>query len=160
MVHLRGSLTRSLKAGDSVTLSGIFLPEPYTGARAMLRASLLTATYMEVGAGPRRCLLRGGPDCGQLLTSVYGRASVTILTSWAGYAVPAWGKSKLCPLGGPSAYLPPPAGHVGEAEQAELPGDGAERGAARRHRADDRGGRHLLTPGRLHRAGWVPVASG
>ncbi|KAL4437489.1 hypothetical protein ABPG77_003470 [Micractinium sp. CCAP 211/92] len=48
MVHLRGSLTRSLKAGDSVTLSGIFLPEPYTGARAMLRASLLTATYMEV----------------------------------------------------------------------------------------------------------------
>ncbi len=31
MVHLRGSLTRSLKAGDSVTLSGIFLPEPYTG---------------------------------------------------------------------------------------------------------------------------------
>lgn len=49
MVHLRGSLTRSLKAGDSVTLSGIFLPEPYTGARAMLRASLLTATYMEVG---------------------------------------------------------------------------------------------------------------
>lgn len=31
MAHLRGSLTRSLKAGDSVTLSGIFLPEPYTG---------------------------------------------------------------------------------------------------------------------------------
>lgn len=51
MVHLRGSLTRSLKAGDSVTLSGIFLPEPYTGQRAMLRASLLTATYMEVRWG-------------------------------------------------------------------------------------------------------------
>lgn len=50
MVHLRGSLTRSLKAGDSVTLSGIFLPEPYTGQRAMLKASLLTATYMEVMA--------------------------------------------------------------------------------------------------------------
>ncbi len=50
MVHLRGSLTRSLKAGDSVTLSGIFLPEPYTGHRAMLKASLLTATYMEVMA--------------------------------------------------------------------------------------------------------------
>jgi DNA replication licensing factor MCM7 len=48
MVHLRGGLTRSLKAGDSVTLSGIFLPEPYTGQRAMLRATLLTATYMEV----------------------------------------------------------------------------------------------------------------
>jgi DNA replication licensing factor MCM7 len=50
MVHLRGSLTRSLKAGDSVVLSGIFLPEPYTGQRAMLRATLLTATYMEVMA--------------------------------------------------------------------------------------------------------------
>ena len=50
MVHLRGSLTRSLKAGGSVTLSGIFLPEPYTGQRAMLRASLLTSTYMEVMA--------------------------------------------------------------------------------------------------------------
>ena len=48
MVHLRGGLTRSLKAGDSVTLSGIFLPEPYTGQRAMLRATLLTATDMEV----------------------------------------------------------------------------------------------------------------
>ncbi|EFN55074.1 hypothetical protein CHLNCDRAFT_52849 [Chlorella variabilis] len=48
MVHLRGSLTRSLKAGGSVTLSGIFLPEPYTGQRAMLRASLLTSTYMEM----------------------------------------------------------------------------------------------------------------
>ena len=48
VVHLRGGLTRSLKAGDSVTLSGVFLPEPYTGQRALMRATLLTATYMEV----------------------------------------------------------------------------------------------------------------
>ena len=47
VVHLRGTLTRHLKAGDSVTLSGIFLPEPYTGHRALMRASLLNATYVE-----------------------------------------------------------------------------------------------------------------
>ena len=34
-VHLRGDITRSLKAGDSVTLGGVFLPEPFTGWRAL-----------------------------------------------------------------------------------------------------------------------------
>lgn len=47
-VHLRGALTRSLKAGDSVTVSGIFLPEPSTAQRAMMRSSLLTTTYVHV----------------------------------------------------------------------------------------------------------------
>eukprot|EP00887_Chlorella_sp_A99_P007647 scaffold20.g7647.t1 len=50
VVHLRGSLTRVVKAGDSVTLSGIFLPEPFVGQRAIARASLLTATYVEAMA--------------------------------------------------------------------------------------------------------------
>ena len=31
MVQLRGALTRSVKAGDSVSVAGIFLPEPYSG---------------------------------------------------------------------------------------------------------------------------------
>jgi hypothetical protein len=46
-VHIRGDLTRSMKAGDDVTLAGVFLPEPFTGWRAM-RAGLLTSTYLEV----------------------------------------------------------------------------------------------------------------
>ncbi|GFH26360.1 DNA replication licensing factor MCM7, partial [Haematococcus lacustris] len=46
-VHLRGEICRSAKPGDEVLLSGIFLPEPYTGFRAM-RAGLLTSTYIEV----------------------------------------------------------------------------------------------------------------
>lgn len=45
-VHLRGALTRQLKAGDAVTLSGIFLPEPANAKRALLRATLLTTTYV------------------------------------------------------------------------------------------------------------------
>lgn len=45
-VQLRGELTRSMKPGSAVTVAGIFLPEPYTGFRAM-RAGLLTSTHLE-----------------------------------------------------------------------------------------------------------------
>ena len=47
-VHLRGGLTRRIKAGDSVTISGIFLPEPSSSQKAMLRATLLTNVYIHV----------------------------------------------------------------------------------------------------------------
>lgn len=30
VVHLLGALTRTVKPGDAVTLSGVFLPEPFT----------------------------------------------------------------------------------------------------------------------------------
>ncbi len=45
-VHLCGELTRTVKPGDAVTISGIFLPEPFTGFRAM-RAGLVTNTFLE-----------------------------------------------------------------------------------------------------------------
>ena len=45
-VHLRGGLTRCVKAGDSVTVAGIFLPEPTSSQRAMMRNSLLTSVYI------------------------------------------------------------------------------------------------------------------
>lgn len=45
-VHLYGAITRSVNPGDIVDISGIFLPTPYTGFRAM-RAGLLTDTYLE-----------------------------------------------------------------------------------------------------------------
>jgi DNA replicative helicase MCM subunit Mcm2 (Cdc46/Mcm family) len=34
-VHLRGDITRSMKAGDTVILGGIFLPEPFSGWKAL-----------------------------------------------------------------------------------------------------------------------------
>ena len=46
VIHLRGTLTRTCKPGDSVTVAGVFLPQPYTGFRAM-RAGLLTTTYLD-----------------------------------------------------------------------------------------------------------------
>lgn len=46
-MYLRGSLARTVKAGDSVSVAGIFLPEPYSGPQAMLRASLLTSTHLQ-----------------------------------------------------------------------------------------------------------------
>lgn len=46
VVHLRASLTRTCKPGDAVIVSGIFLPQPYTGFKAM-RAGLLTTTFLE-----------------------------------------------------------------------------------------------------------------
>ncbi|KAK8949868.1 Protein PROLIFERA [Platanthera guangdongensis] len=45
-VHLRGELTRKVSPGDVVEFSGIFLPIPYTGFRAM-RAGLVADTYLE-----------------------------------------------------------------------------------------------------------------
>lgn len=38
-VHLRGDITRSMKAGDTVCLGGIFLPEPFTGWKALRYAA-------------------------------------------------------------------------------------------------------------------------
>ncbi|KAK6119738.1 hypothetical protein DH2020_046520 [Rehmannia glutinosa] len=45
-VHFRGELTRKVAPGDIVELSGIFLPIPFTGFRAM-RAGLIADTYLE-----------------------------------------------------------------------------------------------------------------
>lgn len=45
-VHFRGELTRKVAPGDVVELSGIFLPIPYTGFKAM-RAGLVADTYLE-----------------------------------------------------------------------------------------------------------------
>nr|UWK20589.1 DNA replication licensing factor [Trichoderma balearicum] len=45
-VHCFGSLVRKINPGDVVDISGIFLPTPYTGFKAM-RAGLLTDTYLE-----------------------------------------------------------------------------------------------------------------
>ncbi|ESW97087.1 hypothetical protein KL918_000697 [Ogataea parapolymorpha] len=45
-IHVNGDLVRSMNPGDIVDVTGIFLPAPYTGFRA-LRAGLLTETYLE-----------------------------------------------------------------------------------------------------------------
>ncbi|PNW77889.1 hypothetical protein CHLRE_10g455850v5 [Chlamydomonas reinhardtii] len=45
-IHLVGEVTRTMKPGDDVTVTGIFLPEQYTGFRGM-RAGLLMSTYLE-----------------------------------------------------------------------------------------------------------------
>lgn len=45
-VHMYGAICRQLSPGDVCHVSGIFLPMPYTGMRAM-RAGLLTDTYLE-----------------------------------------------------------------------------------------------------------------
>lgn len=45
VVHLMGELTRVVKPGDPVTVSGVFLPEPFTGFRAA-KAGLLTTTFL------------------------------------------------------------------------------------------------------------------
>jgi DNA replication licensing factor MCM7 len=44
-VHLAEDLTRTLNPGDSVILSGIFLPVPFTGFKA-IRAGLITDTFL------------------------------------------------------------------------------------------------------------------
>ncbi|KAJ1981397.1 DNA replication licensing factor MCM7 [Dimargaris xerosporica] len=46
-LHLFEDQTRQLNPGDMIHASGIFLPKPYTGFRAM-RAGLLSDTYLEV----------------------------------------------------------------------------------------------------------------
>lgn len=45
-IHINGPLTRSMIPGDVVDVTGIYLPSPYTGFRA-LKAGLLTETYLE-----------------------------------------------------------------------------------------------------------------
>ena len=45
-IHVNGDLVRSMNPGDTVDVSGIFMPLPYTGFRA-LKAGLLTETYLE-----------------------------------------------------------------------------------------------------------------
>ena len=45
-MQLRGSLTRQVKPGDAITLTGVFLPEPFTGYRA-IKAGLITSTFIE-----------------------------------------------------------------------------------------------------------------
>ena len=46
-VRMYGQLCRTVKPGDEVTLSGIFLPTPYVGYRA-IRAGLTADVYIEV----------------------------------------------------------------------------------------------------------------
>ena len=50
MVQLRGPLTRIMKAGDSVTVSGVFLPAPVQARRGAVRSTLLTSTYIHATA--------------------------------------------------------------------------------------------------------------
>ncbi|XP_024527474.1 DNA replication licensing factor MCM7 isoform X1 [Selaginella moellendorffii] len=45
-INIRGELTRQLGPGDLVEISGIFLPVPFTGFRA-IRAGLVADTYLE-----------------------------------------------------------------------------------------------------------------
>ncbi|CAD7702196.1 unnamed protein product [Ostreobium quekettii] len=45
-VHCTGDLTRLVKPGDQVVISGVLCPQPYTGFRA-LRAGLVTSTFIE-----------------------------------------------------------------------------------------------------------------
>ena len=45
-LQVKGELTRSVKPGDSITMTGIHMTEPYTGFRAM-KAGLLTNTFTE-----------------------------------------------------------------------------------------------------------------
>ncbi|KAF2084232.1 MCM-domain-containing protein [Saccharata proteae CBS 121410] len=45
-VHCHGALVRQINPGDVIDVSGIFLPTPYTGFKA-IRAGLLTDTYLE-----------------------------------------------------------------------------------------------------------------
>lgn len=45
-IHVNGDLVRSMNPGDFVDVTGIFLPSPYVGFKA-LKAGLLTETYLE-----------------------------------------------------------------------------------------------------------------
>lgn len=45
-VHMNGSITRTINPGDIVDISGIFLPTPYSGFKA-IKAGLLTDTFLE-----------------------------------------------------------------------------------------------------------------
>jgi DNA replication licensing factor MCM7 len=45
-IHCHGALVRQINPGDVIDVTGIFLPTPYTGFKA-IRAGLLTDTYLE-----------------------------------------------------------------------------------------------------------------
>lgn len=45
-IHMNGAITRTVNPGDIVDISGIFLPTPYSGFKA-IRAGLLTDTFLE-----------------------------------------------------------------------------------------------------------------
>ncbi|SCV03136.1 LAME_0H07998g1_1 [Lachancea meyersii CBS 8951] len=45
-IHINGALVRSLSPGDVVDVTGIYMPSPFTGFKA-LKAGLLTETYLE-----------------------------------------------------------------------------------------------------------------
>ncbi|CCG80809.1 MCM complex subunit Mcm7 [Taphrina deformans PYCC 5710] len=45
-IHMNGNITRTINPGDIVDVSGIFLPTPYSGFKA-IRAGLLTDTFLE-----------------------------------------------------------------------------------------------------------------
>lgn len=45
-IHMTGAISRSINPGDIVDVSGIFLPTPYSGFKA-IRAGLLTDTFLE-----------------------------------------------------------------------------------------------------------------
>lgn len=46
-IHLTGNIVRSVTPGDEVDISGIYMPAPMTGFRAMNSNALLTETYLE-----------------------------------------------------------------------------------------------------------------
>lgn len=45
-IHVTEDLTRTMSPGDSVTISGVILPVPFVGYKA-LRAGLITDTYLD-----------------------------------------------------------------------------------------------------------------
>lgn len=46
-IHLSGNIVREVTPGDEVDISGIYMPSPLTGFRALRSNSLLTETYLE-----------------------------------------------------------------------------------------------------------------
>lgn len=48
-LHVKGNLTRTMRPGDVVDITGIFLPKPFTGFKAM-QAGLVANTYIEAMA--------------------------------------------------------------------------------------------------------------
>ena len=79
-VHLRGELCRSMKAGDVVVLTGVFLPEPVQGFKAM-RAGLLTTTYLLVGVRGARVQREEGCEAWSALQVCEGGAADHIVSA-------------------------------------------------------------------------------
>ena len=57
VVHLKGGLTRSCKPGDAVSIAGVFLPEPYTGAPLGHSGALSHNTFSCTRYRKNRCYL-------------------------------------------------------------------------------------------------------